>query len=103
MTRTTLSRLMILHLLQIRFTDDFTFISFVPVCYSSPGKVVRGQFNLYLVAGDDANEIHPHFSRHVGKDLMPVIQNDAKHRVRQCLFNNPFNFDQIFSGHNFTR
>jgi len=43
--------------------------------------------------------MHPYFSRHMGQHFVPVIQRHAKHGVRQCFVNNPFNFYKVFLRH----
>ena len=73
------------------FTDALTFIVVMFYCYylfvsegnASFGEVVGGHFDLNLVAGEDFDVVHPHFSGNAGRDDMAVFQTDAEHRVSQ--------------------
>jgi hypothetical protein len=77
---------MILHLLQIFFTEALTFTTTTPVLAlpkddPPPGQVVGRQFDLDPVPGQDLDIVHPHFPRYMSEDLMPVLQLHTEHRV----------------------
>src|ERR1035437_8614788 len=52
---------------------------------ASPREVVRRQLDADAVAGRDADEVAPHATRCVGDELVPVLELDLEHRVRQSL------------------
>jgi hypothetical protein len=97
MTRTTPLRLMILQLRQIRLTEALTFILLSleiryfkllgPEHNAGPGQVVWRQLYRDLVTGQDADIVHPHFTRNVAKDHVAVFQLNSKRCIRKVLEN----------------
>ena len=61
----------------------YCYYLFVSEGNASFGEVVGGHFDLNLVAGEDFDVVHPHFSGNAGRDDMAVFQTDAEHRVSQ--------------------
>jgi hypothetical protein len=60
------------------------------------GEVVRGEFNLYLVARKDADVVHAHLSGNMGQNLVAVFELDPKHGVWEGLGDRAFEHDRIF-------
>src|SRR5918993_4391756 len=74
-TRTTPRRRTILHLRQIFLTEAITFINSSLLRskrYPTLGEVVRRHLHRHLVAGQDADVIHPHLAGDEGMDRVPV-------------------------------
>ena len=68
----------------------------VAVGDTASGEVVGGELNLDLVAGQNTDVVHTHLPRDVSEHLVPVLELDAKHRVRQRLDDRAFEHDRIF-------
>lgn len=91
---------MILHLLQIRFTDDLTFIAlFKSINDSPPGKIVGRKLDGDLVPGENTYKVLSHFTGDMCQHLVFVFQLDTKHSVRQRLYNPADDFNWFFFGH----
>ena len=108
-------RLMILHLSHIFLTDGLTFILpppkrfdnvsrllfvvhkflFKTIGDSSAREVVGRQLDCDFVAGQDSDEVHADFPRHVRQNFVAVWQLDLEHRVGQSLQNFAFDFDNV--------
>ena len=84
------------HLLDARSDLHWGLLSLVPVGDTTSGEVVGGEFHLNLVAREDTDVVHPHLAGDMGKNLVPVLQLDAKHRVRERLEDRSFKDDRIF-------
>ena len=54
-------------------------------CDSSLGKVVNGNFNRDLIAGEDLDIIHTQLTRNVGGNDVPVGKLDLEYGIGQCL------------------
>jgi len=63
------------------------------------GKVVRRQFNLHFVTGNDANKVLSHLSGDVGQDILAVGQIHTKHGSGQDCRHGSLDFNGIFLGH----
>jgi len=100
---------MTLHLSQIALTLARTFISaslhqsLSPVYNTSPTQVVRGNLQLYLIARQNTNKVHPHFAANVREHHMTIFQANPEHGVGQRFFNRALNLNYIFLGHNSRR
>lgn len=70
------------------------------VDYPAAGEIVRGKGYTNLVSGHDPDVVLAHLSGKVGEYEMPVLQFDTKERVGQRFFDDAFNFDGFFFGHN---
>src|SRR5205809_4799320 len=72
-----------LHFSHIFLTLGRTFIGplLVPVGDPAPAEVVRSQFHLHAVAGEDPDVVHPHLPRDVGEHLVAVLELDPEHGV----------------------
>src|SRR5690554_1187227 len=62
------------------------------------GKVVGRELHRDLVAGEYPDTVLLHLARDVGIDLDPIVEDDAKARVRQHLRYRSFHLDQFFLG-----
>ena len=47
-------------------------------------QVVGRHVHSYAVTGQDFDVVHPHLSRNVGRDDVPVFQFNSEHCVGQC-------------------
>src|SRR6478736_4503163 len=108
MTRTTPLRRTILQLRHIFLTDAATFIS--NSLFSSslgaehdpcPAQVVRCQLDGDLVAGQDADVVHPHLSGDMAENHMAVLQLHTKRGVGQILENLALHLNDIVFRHAF--
>src|SRR5881628_2468338 len=70
-----------------------------PIRDPATGEVVRRQLELHTVAGQDANEVHPHLPADVREHLVPVLELDPEHRVGQRLDHHPLDLDRVFFRH----
>lgn len=50
-------------------------------CNAPFGEVIRGHFDIDLIADHDPDSEFAHFSRGVSQNLNPVFQFNAKHRI----------------------
>lgn len=66
---------MMLHFSQIFLTLVRTFIAFSlkPVCNSTSGEVVWGEFHLDFVARENTDVMHPHFSGDMRQHFVAVL------------------------------
>src|SRR4029079_15295716 len=99
MTWTRPCRRMIRHFSHILLTLGRTFttgLSLVSIRDTASGEVVGGELYLHLVAGEDADVVHPHLAGDVSQHLVPVLQLDAEHRVRQRLDDRALEHDRVF-------
>jgi hypothetical protein len=64
----------------IEFFTDLSLL--VSIGDPTSGEVVRGEFNLDLVTGQDSDVMHPHLSGDMGQNLVAVFELDTKHCVR---------------------
>src|SRR2546425_5899152 len=107
MIRVTPRRLTILQCSQRTLIDGRTFIArssspsslLEPISDPATGEVVRRQLDLHTVAGQDANEVHPHLPADVREHLVPVLELDPEHRVGQRLDHHPLDLDRVFFRH----
>jgi hypothetical protein len=124
MTLSTPLRLTILHLLQIFFTDALTFIwcllyagpgalsgahpfrplrkaiiLFLPVGDPSPCQIVGRKLHRNRVAGQNFDEMHPHFPGDMRQYLMSVFQLDPEHRIGQGLNHLALDLNRLLFGH----
>src|SRR5581483_9143127 len=85
MTRTAPWRRITLHFSHIFLTDGrtFTTCSLVPVGDATTAQVVRSELDLHTIAGKDADVVHAHLPRDVREHLVPVLELDTEHGVRQ--------------------
>jgi hypothetical protein len=70
--------------------------SLVPVGDSASGEVIWGEFHLDLVAWQDADVVHAHFAGDVRQYLVPVVEFDLEHGVRQRFEDLALEDDRIF-------
>ena len=66
---------------------------------TGPGQIVRREFHRYLVAGKNADIVHPHFTRDVSEHHVAVFQLHAKGRVRQQFADGAGKLEQFFLSH----
>src|SRR5262245_17168405 len=105
---------MILHFSHIGLTDGRTFIGtlsldcscagrttaalLVPVGDAASGEVVGSELDLHAVARQDSDVVHPHLPGDVREHLVPVLELDTEHGVRQRLDDRAFDQDRVVLG-----
>src|SRR4029078_7910222 len=62
---------------------------------SPSGEVVGSELDLHLVAGCDADVIHAHLAGDVSEHLVPVLQLDTEHGIRQRFGDGAFHQDHV--------
>ena len=67
--------------------------------YPSLRKIVGGHFQGDIVAGQDTDEVHPHFAGNVGIDHMAGLDFHSEHGIGQELLYHTFNSDYIIFCH----
>lgn len=65
----------------------------MPIDDTCAMEVVRRDLDAYAVAGEDADAEPPHLARHVAEHLVTVVELHAEHRVREGLYDLPFELD----------
>src|SRR5438132_5745260 len=60
-------------------TDGRTFMSAVPVGDPTAVEVVRAQFDLHLVAGEDADVVLAHLPGDGGENCVPAVELHPEH------------------------
>jgi hypothetical protein len=60
------------------------------------GEVVRGQFDLDFVSRKDPDVMHAHLSGDVGQHFVAVFELDAKHRIRERLYDRSLEQNRVF-------
>ena len=63
------------------------------------GEVVGGEFDLYFVPGDDADEVFAHFAGDVGEDVFTVWEVHAEHGAGEDSGDGALYFDGVFLRH----
>jgi hypothetical protein len=67
----------------------------VPIRDAPSAEVVRGEFDLNPVAGQDADVVHPHLAADVCKHTVPVVEFDSEHCAWKRFYNLPFQDDHV--------
>ena len=62
---------------------------------SGPAQIVRRQLHRYLVAGKNADIVHPHFTRDVAEYHVAVFQLYPKRRIWKILKNLTLHLDDV--------
>jgi hypothetical protein len=75
-------------------------ILFKPIRNSAPGEIIGSQFNGDLVPRQYFDEMHPHLTRYVSKNLVAVFDFNTEHGIRECFQNRALYFYRIFFSHN---
>jgi len=65
---------------------------------AASGEVVGSELHLNPITGQDADVVHTHLPGNMGQHLVPVLEFDAEHGVRQRLGHSPFQDDRVFFG-----
>src|SRR5581483_9927381 len=58
-------------------------------------QVVRGELDAHSVTRHDPDVVLAHASRDVSEDLVPVVQTNLEHHVRQRFEDDAFSFDRV--------
>lgn len=53
----------------------------IPENYTTPAQIVRAHLYANLISRQDANIVHPHFSRNGSQNLVPILQFNPEHRI----------------------
>src|SRR6266545_3183164 len=100
MTRTRPWRRMILHRSHIFFTDGRTFIvrtspSLVAIHDPAARQVIWRQLNQHPVPWEDPDVVHPHLSRDVSQNVVPVFELHPEHGVGERLGDRSLDLDSV--------
>src|ERR1700749_2322702 len=68
---------------------------------ASTTQIVRGQFHGHLVAGEEADVVHPHLSGDVTENHVPVLQLHTKRRIGKILENLTLHMNDVVFRHAF--
>src|SRR5215831_4163247 len=71
----------------------------VPKRDASLAKIVRGELDAHLVAGQDPDAMLAHLAGHISDDAVTVLESDAKACVGHDFADHPFHFDRVFFRH----
>ena len=66
---------------------------------ASAGEVVGRELDPDAVTWQDPDEVHPQLAADVGEDVMPVLELDPEHRVREGLDDRAFDFYRVLLRH----
>src|SRR5688572_10568286 len=66
----------------------------VPVDDPTLGQIVGGHFDLHLVAGEEADSVHPHLAGEMAEDDLPVVDSDPEGRGRKALIDDAMHLDE---------
>ena len=77
------------------FYTGSNFHLFLPISYSSAGQIIRGKFQLHLVARKNSYMMNSHFAGYVSQNYFTARYFNFEHCVGQCFQNFTFNFDFI--------
>ncbi len=77
------------------FYTGSNFHLFLPISYSSAGQIIRGKFQLHLVARKNSYMMNSHFAGYVSQNYFAARDFDFEHRIGQRFQNFTFNFDFI--------
>ncbi len=64
-------------------------------CDSSLGKIVYGNFNRDLIAGEDLNIVHSELSRNMGGNDVPIGKLNLEYGIGQCLYDRTLEFYNV--------
>ena len=70
----------------------------IPVRDTASFQIVRGQFDFYLVSGQDFYKVHPHLPGNMSQYLVPAFQLNAESGIRQRFLDYPINRYWLFFG-----
>ena len=72
-----------------------TALSLVSIRDTASGEVVGGEFNLHLVARQNADVMHAHLPRDVSQHVVAVLELDTEHGIRKRLDDRAFEHDGV--------
>ena len=92
-----------MQLRHIFLTDAATFMVFSWISFGAENdpratQIVGRQLDGDLVAGEDADVVHPHLAGNVGKDFVSIFELDAEHRVGKWFNHYSLNEDRVVLG-----
>src|SRR5262245_35974455 len=82
-----------------RATEDTARRLFVPIGDAASVEVVRRELDLHPVAGQDADVVAAHLAGNVTEHVMPVVEFDPEHRIREGLGDLALHLDLLLFGH----
>ena len=68
---------------------------FEAICNTSTRQIVRGEFDGYLVARQNTDEVHAYLSGYMSEDDVPVLKFDLEHRIGKLLDDSSLYLDDI--------
>src|SRR6186713_705148 len=72
---------------------------FVAIGDSAAVQIVGRKLDLDSVSRQDADVVPPHLAGNVAEDLVPVVELDLEHGVREGLHDLALHLDLLFLGH----
>ncbi len=84
--------------MSVRFRSRYAIRLSVTECDPAARQVVWRELDLHLVAGGDADVVHAHLSRDMGKHLVPVFEFDTEHGIGQRFNNRAFDQNCVVLG-----
>ncbi len=66
---------------------------FIPENDSTPAQIVWTHLHSYLVARQNTDVMHPHFTGNGSQNFMAVFQPHTEHCVTECFYNNSILFN----------
>ncbi|ANR70703.1 hypothetical protein AXF19_06725 [Selenomonas sp. oral taxon 126] len=68
---------------------------FEAICNTSTSQIVRGEFDGYLVARQNTDEVHAYLSGYMSEDDVSILKFDLEHRIGKLLDDSSLYLDDI--------